>query len=99
MASRDSYTAAYRDMLAAASELGLPDDTARLIASQLRSEIGLRRMASYMRGAHPKSMADIADEMVAIMDARDAWIRKKQAEEANSRYNEWLNSDLRENAD
>lgn len=99
MATREGFLRAYRDMIAAAAELGLPDDTARLIASQLKSEIGLRRMASYLRNAHPKSMTEIADEMVAIMDARESWIRKKEAEEANTGYTRWLNSDRRSEED
>ena len=33
---------------------------------------------------------EIADEMLAIMSDRDRWIQKKQAEEANARYNELI---------
>ena len=52
-------------------------------------------MTSYLRNARPRSMEDIAEEMVAILEDRAHWIEKKQAEESNSRYNAWLNSDLR----
>lgn len=44
-------------------------------------------------------MEEIADEMVALMETREAWARKKEAEEANAKYTVWLNSDLRQTED
>ncbi len=99
MASRETYAQAYREFMTAAGEIGLPEEVSRIIARNLSSPIGLRRMASYLRNAHPRSMEEIADEMVALMEDREAWIRKKQAEESSNRYNEWLNSDMREPED
>ena len=66
-----------------------------MIARNLHSERSIRRMTSYIRNAHPHSMEEIADEMVAIMEDRNHWIEKKQAQESNSRYNDWLNSEER----
>lgn len=96
MYTKESFLDAYHDLLRAAAAVGLPEEVGKMIAKNLSSERGMRRMISYMENAHPRTMTEIADEMVAIMDDRAAWIRKKQSEEANSAYNAWLNSDLRE---
>ena len=42
--------------------------------------------------AQPRTEEDIVDEMLAIMSDRDTWIRKKEAEFYNQKYNEYLNS-------
>ncbi len=52
-------------------------------------------MISYLQNAHPNSMEDIADEMIAIMEDRQHWIEKKQTQESQARYNAWLNSSVR----
>jgi len=95
MATQESYRRAYSEFIRVAEAYGLPAEVGKMIADQLQSEIGLRRMTSYIRNARPTSMEQIADEVVAIMEDRHAWIRKKQAEESNSRYTAWLNSDRR----
>lgn len=99
MSSKESYLEACRELLATVTKMGMPEEVGKMIAKNLHSEIGIRRMISYLRNEHPRSMVDIADEMVAIMDDREAWLRKKQAQESNSRYTEWLNSDLRQTDD
>lgn len=96
LGTKETFWAAYHELLDTAAAMGLPEEVGKMIANNLRSEIGIRRMISYLRNAQPKSMVEIADEMVAIMDDRAAWLRKKQAQESNSRMTEWLNSDLRE---
>ena len=52
-------------------------------------------MLSYLRNGRPRSVEDIADELLAIMEDRARWIDKKQTEESNMRWNAWLNSDER----
>lgn len=94
--SQETYLQAYHDLLRAASETGLPEEVGKLLAKNLQSERSIRRMTSYLRNAHPRSMEMIADEMLAIMEDQNHWIQKKQAEESNSRYNAWLNSDMRQ---
>ena len=49
-------------------------------------------MIGYLLSARPRNEEEIVDEMLAIMSDRDAWIRKKEAEFANQKYNEYLNS-------
>ena len=68
--------------------MGYPEDFGKAVASQLRTEKAMRRMIGYLRQAKPKHPEEIADEMLAIMEEREAWIRKKSAEYYNQKYNE-----------
>ena len=97
--TRESWKEAYAALLTALAEVGVPEEVGKYIAQNLKTERCMRRMTGYLRGAHPNSMEEIADEMVALMETREAWTRKKEAEEANAKYTEWLNSDLRQNED
>ena len=96
MGTRETWREAYGALLSAGQAIGLPAEVGKMLASNLHSERAMRRMISYLKNAHPTSMEEIADEMVAILEDRDNWIRHKQSEEAQSRYNAYLNSDLRE---
>ena len=42
----------------------------------------MKRMAGYLRGAQPRSMEEIADEMVAILDHRRSIVERKMAEQS-----------------
>ena len=93
--TQQTWRQAYGELLQATATCGLPDEVGKLIAKNLHSERAMRRMISYLRNAHPRTVEDIADEMLAIMEDRARWIEKKQTEESNMRYNAWLNSDER----
>ena len=97
--TRETYLEAYRELLETLEQMGIPAEVGSMIAKNLQAEKSLRRMTAYLKSAHPTSMEMIADEMVAIIENRNTWINKKKAEESNSRYNAWLNSDLREYED
>ena len=97
--TKETWRQAYAELRDAAVDLGLPEEAGDWIAGNLHSERAIRRMTSYLKNAHPRSMEQIADEMIAIMEDRENWIRKKQAQESNQRYNAWLNSDARERED
>ena len=96
--TRETWLEAYRELLQACEACALPRDAGKLLAKNLRTEKSIRRMVSYLHQAHPRKMEDVADEMVAILEERQRWIEKKQAEESNAFYNAWLNSDLREDS-
>ena len=70
--------------------MGYPRDFGIQIAQNLRTEKALSRMIGYLKNARPRSAEEIADEMLAIMEDRERWIRKKEAEYYNSKYNELL---------
>ena len=70
--------------------MGYPKEFGAVIADNLRTEKTMSRMIGYLKQANPGSADEIADEMLAIMEDRERWIRKKTAEYYNSTYNELL---------
>ena len=71
-----------------------PESFGTAIAENLRTEKTISRMIGYLCHARPGSAEEIADEMLAIMEDRERWIRKKSAQLYNSRYNGILNDGL-----
>ena len=69
---------------------GYDEDFAYAIAGMLKTDKSCKRMISYLRQAGNVSEEDIADEALAILSDRHAWIQKKKAEYYNSRYNDLL---------
>ena len=99
LADRDARDEA-RDVLASACEAaGWPRELADLLASQLRSEKAMSRMAAYMRGVRPTSMEEIADEMLAIIEERDRWVERKISEHANAKITEYYNRPREDDGD
>ena len=74
------------------SRMGFSAELGEAIAANLRTEKPMSRMIGYLLSAQPRTEEDIVDEMLAIMSDRDTWIRKKEAEYYNQKYNEYLNS-------
>ncbi len=70
--------------------MGHPEEFGAMIADSLRTEKWMSRMIGYLRNARPKTAEEIADEMLAILDDRDRWRKKKEAEYYNQKYNELL---------
>ena len=91
-----SLERATEDLIQTLRKMGYPESFGLLIAANLRPEKMIGRMIGYLKNAKPQSDAEIADEMLAIMDDRDRWTQKKMSEYYNSKYNEYLNSSLRE---
>ena len=73
------------------SRMGFSAELGEAIAVNLRTEKPLSRMIGYLLSAQPRTEEDIVDEMLAIMSDRDTWIKKKEAEYYNQKYNEYLN--------
>ena len=90
MSASESWKSAYRELIETIVHMGYPEDFGKAIAKNLGSEKTMRRMTSYLYSAKPRSAEEIADEMLAIMSDRERWIQKKEAEEANARYNQLL---------
>ena len=93
--TRETWREAYGELLRTAVSWGLPEEVAKVLARNLGSERAMRRMTSYIHNGHPRSVEDIADELLAIMEDCARWRDKKQTEESNARYNAWLNSEER----
>jgi hypothetical protein len=90
MSAPESWKAAYNELVKSLVRMGYPEEFGRAIAKNLGSEKTMRRMTAYLYQAKPRSAEEIADEMLAIMSDRDRWIKKKEAEQANARYNQLL---------
>ena len=90
MSTSESWKAAYRELIDTIARMGYPEEFGKAIAKNLGSEKLMRRMTAYLHHAKPRSAEEIADEMLAIMSDRERWIQKKEAEQANAKYNEML---------
>ena len=90
---KTSYDEAYEALLAAVVARGLPPEFGQALAAGLGTENAIRRMTGYLYGARPRSMEEIADEMVAICEQRDRWIERKKSEWAEARITEFYNRD------
>jgi len=75
----------------AIEQLGYPGEFGEVIASQLGGAHSMRRMTSYLRGAHPHSPEEIADEMLAIIQMRESWVHQKISEHANASITAFYN--------
>ena len=89
----------YQDLVRTIVRMGYPKEFGIVIADNLRTEKTMGRMIGYLNQANPRSANEIADEMLAIMEDRERWIRKKSAEYYNSKYNEFLYYGFGENPD
>lgn len=87
---------AYDDLLAAVRELGYPEELGYALAAGLGGEWSMKRMAGYLRGARPRSMEEIADEMVAILDHRRSIVERKRAEQSQEQLTHFYNRDKEE---
>ena len=97
MSAPASWKEAYRELIGVIARMGYPEEFGKIIAKNLGSEKMMRRMTAYLYSAKPRTAEEIADEMLAIMSERERWIAKKEAEAANTRYNELLYYGLGEN--
>lgn len=86
MSAPEPWKEAYRELIGTIVKMGYPEEFGQVIAKNLGSEKTMRRMTAYLHNAKPRS----AEEMLAIMSDRERWIKKKEAEEANAKYNELL---------
>lgn len=82
------------DLVRAIVRMGYPEEFGIAVADNLRTENTMGRMLRYLDHAKPRSAEEIADEMLAIMEDRERWVRKKTAEYYNSKYNEFLDRGL-----
>ncbi|MCI1654121.1 MAG: hypothetical protein LKI32_00225 [Lachnospiraceae bacterium] len=99
MRAPESWKRARKELMATIVRMGYPEEFGEMIARNLGSEKMMRRMTAYLFSARPRTAEEIADEMLALMSDRERWIAKKESEQANARYNEFLNSRLEEETD
>ena len=78
-------------LVAAVTAQGFSAELAELMARQLKSPKAIDRMASYVHQARPRTEEMLVDEMLAICAEIETWRQKKESQEAQERYNAWLN--------
>lgn len=88
MAGKDD---AYDELIAAVVELGFPPEFGAALATGLGGEWSMRRMIGYLRGARPRTMEQVADELVAILDQRQAIVEHKLSERAQESVTRFYN--------
>jgi len=77
-------------LVAAVTKLGFPEELGNEIAKMLGSPKAMERMQGYLYHVKPDRAELIVDEALAISSDISRWHEKKDAEEANARYNEIL---------
>ena len=75
------------NLVTAVTNLGFSPELADLLARELGSPKAIDRMASYVRQANPRNEEMLVDEMLAIKAEIEAWRERKEAMEAQARYN------------
>ena len=67
---------------------GYPADFAALVAKEMNTEYLARRMIGYVSRVGLIPPEEFADEMLAILEDRDRFVKKHQTEEAQAKINE-----------
>ncbi len=88
--SRLEWSMAKADLCREVLALGFPAEFGDLIARELGSPRSMSRMTSYLRTVQPRSVETIVDEMLAIASEAESWRQKRESQEAQARYNDWL---------
>lgn len=65
------------DVTAQLLQMGFPDAFARLVGEQLNTDFTAKQMLGYLRDAQPKTMEEVADEMLGILSLRDKLVERK----------------------
>ena len=89
---RTEWIRARDELVGAIKDLGFPEELGNEIAKNLGSPKAMQRMCAYLYYVKPKKADMIVDEMLAIRGEIETWREKKESEEANARYNEYLNN-------
>lgn len=71
-------------------EMGYPEPFCKVVSRELRSDLAQVRMMGYLSQYSQASQEQVADEMLAILSDRDAWIKKKQMENNQQKWNRFL---------
>ena len=91
-ADRTEWIRARDELVRAIKDLGFPEELGNEIAKNLGSPKAMQRMCAYLYYVKPEKAEIIVDEMLAIRGEIETWREKKESEEANARYNEYMNN-------
>ncbi len=88
--NRLEWSLAKADLCRAVQALGFPAEFGDLLAGELGSPRSMSRMTAYLRSVRPRTVEAIVDEMLAIASEAETWRQRKESQEAQASYNEWL---------
>ena len=71
-------------------ERGYPEEFCDIITKNLNTDFTAQRMIGYLYHYDHPPVEEIADEMISILSDRNQIIEKKELEEVNARWNDFL---------
>ena len=71
-------------------ERGYPEEFCDIITKNLTTDFTAQRMIGYLYHYDHPPVEEIADEMISILSDRNRIMEKKELEEVNARWNDFL---------
>ena len=71
-------------------ERGYPEEFCDIITKNLNTDFTAHRMIGYLYHYDHPPVEEIADEMISILSDRNQIMEKKELEEVNARWNDFL---------
>ena len=71
-------------------ERGYPEEFCDIITKNLNTDFMAQRMIGYLYHHDHPPVEEIADEMISILSDRNQIMEKKELEEVNARWNDFL---------
>lgn len=71
-------------------ERGYPEEFCDIITKNLNTDFTAQRMIGYLYHYDHPHVEEIADEMISILSDRNQIMEKKELEEVNARWNDFL---------
>lgn len=71
-------------------ERGYPEEFCDIITKNLNTDFTAQRMIGYLYHYDHPPVKEIADEMISILSDRNQIMEKKELEEVNARWNDFL---------
>ena len=71
-------------------ERGYPEEFCDIITKNLNTDFTAQRMIGYLYHYDHPPVEEIADEMISILSDRNQIMEKKELEEVNARWNDYL---------
>ena len=71
-------------------ERGYPEEFCDIITKNLNTDFTAQRMIGYLYHDDHPPVEEIADEMISILSDRNQIMEKKELEEVNARWNDFL---------
>ena len=77
-------------------ERGYPEEFCDIITKNLNTDFTAQRMIGYLYHYDHPPVEEIADEMISILSDRNRIMEKKELEEVNARWNDFLKNGFNE---